>query len=37
MELRRRFRGERDTSSDSRPRRKVAELLDAAAKARLER
>jgi hypothetical protein len=37
MELRRRFRGEPDTSSDSRPRRRVAELLDAAAEARHER
>jgi hypothetical protein len=37
MELRRRFRGEPDTSGDSRPRRKVAELLDAAAEARHER
>jgi hypothetical protein len=37
MELRRRFRGEPDTTSDSRPRRTVAELLDAAAQARHER
>ena len=37
MELRRRFRGEPDTSSNSRPRRRVAELLDAAAEARHER
>ena len=37
MELRRRFRGEPDTASDSRPRRRVAELLDAAAEARHER
>lgn len=34
MELRRRFRGEPGTTSDSRPRRTVAELLDAAADAR---
>jgi hypothetical protein len=37
MELRRRFRGEPDTTSDSHPRRTVGELLDAAAKARHER
>ncbi len=37
MELRRRFRGEPDTTSDSRPRRTVGELLDAAAEARHER
>src|SRR6266704_2446357 len=37
MELRRRLRGEPDTTSDSRPRRRVAELLDAAAEARHER
>jgi|SRR5215467_754798 len=37
MELRRPFRGEPDTASDSRPRRRVAELLDAAAEARHER
>jgi hypothetical protein len=37
MELRRRFRGEPDTTSDSRPRRTVGELLDGAAKARHER
>lgn len=37
MELRRRFRGEADTISDSRPRRTVAALLDAAAEARHER
>ena len=37
MELRRRFRGEPDTTSDGRPRRTVAELLDAAAQARNER
>jgi hypothetical protein len=37
MELRRRFRGEPDTSSDSRPRHRVAELPDAAAEARHER
>ena len=37
MELRRRFRGEAGTLSDSRPRRTVAELLDAAAEARHER
>jgi len=37
MELRHRFRGEPDTASDSRPRRRVAELLDAAAEARHER
>jgi hypothetical protein len=37
MELRRRFRGEPKTTSDSRPRRTVAELLDAAAQARHER
>lgn len=34
MELRRRFRGDPGPTSDSRPRRTVAELLDAAAKAR---
>jgi hypothetical protein len=34
MELRRRFHGEPCTTSDSRPRRTVAELLDAAAEAR---
>jgi hypothetical protein len=34
MELRRRFRGDPDSASDGRPRRTVAELLDAAAKAR---
>ncbi len=34
MELRRRFRGEPDSTSDSHPRRTVAELLDAAAEAR---
>jgi hypothetical protein len=37
MELRRRFRGEPDTSSDSRPRHRVAEPPDAAAEARHER
>jgi hypothetical protein len=37
MELRRRFRSEPDTTSDSRPRRTVAGLLDAAAQARHER
>ncbi len=37
MELRRRFRGEPDTTSDSRPRRTVGELLDGTAKARHER
>ena len=37
MELRRRFRGEPDTTSDGRPRRTVGELLDAAAKVRHER
>jgi hypothetical protein len=37
MELRRRFRGEPDTTSDSHPRRTVGELLDAAANARHER
>ncbi len=34
MELRRRFRGDLAPTSDSRPRRTVAELLDAAAEAR---
>jgi hypothetical protein len=37
MELRRRFRGEPNTTSDGRPRRTVAELLDATAEARHER
>lgn len=37
MELRRRFRGEPRTTGDGRPRRTVAELLDAAAEARHER
>jgi hypothetical protein len=37
MELRRRFRGEPDTTGDGRPRRTVAELLDAASEARHER
>lgn len=37
MELRRWFRGEPDTTSVSRPRRTVAELMDAAAEARHER
>jgi hypothetical protein len=37
MELRRRFRGEPDTTSDGRPRRTVAGLLDATAAARHER
>lgn len=37
VELRRHFRVEPDTTSDSRPRRTVAELLDAAAEARLGR
>ena len=37
MELHRRFRGEPDAASDSRPRRTVAELLDAAAEARHDR
>ena len=37
MELRRRFRGEPDTTSDSHPRRTVGELLDATAAARHER
>ena len=36
MELLRRYRGEIDTTTDSRPRRTVAELLDAAAEARQE-
>jgi hypothetical protein len=34
LELRRRFRGDPDLTSDDRPRRTVAELLDAAAEAR---
>lgn len=34
MELRRRFRGEPDSTGDTHPRRTVAELLDAAAEAR---
>jgi hypothetical protein len=37
MELRRRFRGEPASTSDGRPRRTVAELLDAAAETRHER
>jgi hypothetical protein len=37
MELQRRFRGDLDPASDSRPRRTVAELLDAAAEARHDR
>jgi hypothetical protein len=37
MELRRRFRGEPGTTGDGRPRRTVAELLDATAEARHER
>jgi hypothetical protein len=37
MELRRRFHGEPGTTSDSRPRRTLAELLDAAAEARQKR
>ena len=37
MELRRRFRGDPASTSDGRPRRTVAELLDAAAEARHER
>jgi hypothetical protein len=37
MELRHRFRGEPDTTSDSHPHRTVGELLDTAAKARHER
>jgi hypothetical protein len=37
MELRRRFRGEPEVAGDGRRRRTVAELLDAAAKARHER
>ncbi|HTP15245.1 MAG TPA: hypothetical protein VLW50_08635 [Streptosporangiaceae bacterium] len=37
MELRRRFRGKPVTTSDGRPRRTVAELLDAAAEARHKR
>jgi hypothetical protein len=37
MELQRRFRGEPRTTSDTRPRRTVAELLDTAAEARHQR
>ena len=37
LELRRRFHGDPDLAADSRPRRTVAELLDAAAEARLAR
>jgi hypothetical protein len=37
MELRRRFRGEPDTTSDSRPRGTAGELLVAVAEARHER
>jgi len=36
MELLRRYHGEPDTTSDRSPRRTVAELLDATAKARQE-
>jgi hypothetical protein len=36
MEMLRRFRGEPGTTSNGRPRRTVAELLDAAAEARQE-